>query len=669
MNHRYTQGRDFRLDINGLRAWAVIAVVLYHFGVPGIEGGFAGVDVFFVISGFLMTGIVVKSLAGGEGFSVIAFYMARARRILPALIALCAVLLALGWWTLTPVEYRRLGGHAMISLIFLSNFKFWREAGYFDPSSHEKWLLHTWSLAVEWQFYILLPLVLMWVWKLRPNLRTICVVLWAALFVSLGWSVLLTQHSPTAAFYLLPTRAWEMLAGGLVYMHGSNMTVTSRHRTTMEWLGFALIIAALVGFDTSISWPGSWALVPVTGSVLVLLAAKSRSVFTGSMLAQWLGTRSYSIYLWHWPIVVTLTYMEEQANPVAISAGLVLTLLLGHMSYQWVETPARRHLSKLRFRQGAVAILGTTALVASAGTLVLFYNGVAGRLAPDVELVANEVNNKNPRQETCFTTGGTSSPACIYGGERLRAVLIGDSHADAITTALAAAVPDKQDGIMDLTYISCLTAYGVKNLSPRFTPNEQCGDYLNWLTQKLKEIPKDVPLVIVNRTSVYAYGHNEAWINDADMPAIYFSKPYHKTTPEFLAEFSQRVTGTACELAKNHPVYMVRPLPEMGIDVPNAMARAMLFGRQKDISISMAKYNQRHQVAWAAQDAARDTCGVKILDPLPYLCQDGRCSGAKNGRPIFYDDNHLSEFGNKLLVPMFSAVFEDNPPSKMNLEK
>jgi len=158
----------FRNDINGLRAWAVVAVILYHFGVPGIGGGFVGVDVFFVISGFLMTGIVVGGLAREGGFSVWSFYMARARRILPALLVLCLVLLTLGWWLLLPLDYKMLGKHALAALTFLSNITFQREAGYFDAASHEKWLLHTWSLAVEWQFYMLLPLDVV---KVRVVLR------------------------------------------------------------------------------------------------------------------------------------------------------------------------------------------------------------------------------------------------------------------------------------------------------------------------------------------------------------------------------------------------------------------------------------------------------------------------------------------------------------------
>lgn len=170
---------EFRKDINGLRAWAVGAVVLYHFSIPGFDGGFIGVDIFFVISGFLMTGIVVSGLEKNSDYDLWAFFRARARRIIPALAVLCAILLVLGWFVLIPAEYEQLGKHVAASLAFVSNMAFWNEAGYFDTASHEKWLLHTWSLAVEWQFYILLPICLMVIWRFSPkNPRCVGVLQW-----------------------------------------------------------------------------------------------------------------------------------------------------------------------------------------------------------------------------------------------------------------------------------------------------------------------------------------------------------------------------------------------------------------------------------------------------------------------------------------------------------
>tara|TARA_R110001583_G_scaffold103705_2_gene250998 strand:+ start:387 stop:995 length:609 start_codon:yes stop_codon:yes gene_type:complete len=195
----------FRTDINGLRAWAVVAVVLFHFGVPGFDGGFIGVDVFFVISGFLMTGIILGKLLTPNresSFSLLGFYLARARRIIPALMALCIALLILGWYFLPTYDYRMLATHVITALLFISNIKFWREAGYFDPASHEKLLLHTWSLSVEWQFYLLFPIVLMVLWKLWPNRRFIGVLLLAGFVISLGLSIAITRVNPGAAFYL-----------------------------------------------------------------------------------------------------------------------------------------------------------------------------------------------------------------------------------------------------------------------------------------------------------------------------------------------------------------------------------------------------------------------------------------------------------------------------------
>ena len=645
----------FRSDINGLRALAVVAVMLYHFDVPGFGGGFVGVDIFFVISGFLMTGIVVRGLeSGGSPWLFVAsFYMARARRILPALIALCAVLLALGWWVLIPQDYKMLGTHAVFSLAFLSNIKFWREAGYFDAASHEKWLLHTWSLAVEWQFYLLLPLALLVVWKLRPGRKFIIVAMIVGLLVSLASSLVATPLRPTAAFYLLPTRAWEMLAGGLVFMWGPRLALSARHLTALEAAGLAVVFAAVIGFDTASAWPGWRASVPVLGTVGVLLAARLESLWTGSAVAQWLGTRSSSIYLWHWPVVVALTYLSWQANPVAIASGLALTLVLGHLSYHWVEKPARKQMVKLRLRWGAAALVGGAFALAASGAGIRFQDGVFGRFSHEIDTTAREALNRNARQEQCHTGSGAGSPSCMFGGNRLEAIVMGDSHANALVSAVAAAAPRPDGGVMEWTSSACPTIQGVINAKDS---DSQCGAFVDWAMRKLKHVPQNIPLVIVNRHAQYTVGRNEN-PEEENIPWFYFSRPFNTSEPEFIREYGQHLTDTACELARGRAVYLVRPIPELGVNVPGT-ARAMVWGQHNEVSISLADYHQRHASTWAAQDAARDRCGVKILDPLPYLCRDGRCYGAKDGRPLYYDDDHLSEWGNKLLVPMFAEVFK-----------
>lgn len=646
--------RNFRDDINGLRAWAVLAVIFYHFGVYGFTGGFIGVDIFFVISGFLMTGIVIESLENQKGkkFSVMAFYMARARRILPALIVLCAVLLAIGWFALPSPEYKLLGSHSAGGISFISNIQFWREAGYFDAESHDKWLLHTWSLAVEWQFYIILPLILASVWHYRPNKTFIITTLTIGLIASLATSIILTPLKPTAAFYLLPTRAWEMLAGGLGWLLINNYKLSKFSRVTSETSGFILIIGSIVFFDTSTSWPGWRALAPVSGTLLIIFASRSNSLWTCSAFAQWLGTRSYSLYLWHWPIVVALNYFGVLNNTTAIAAGLALTLVLGNISYNFVETPTRRYLSKLSFRNSASVLASFTIAVIAIGLCVRLNQGYNNRLPSDVEKISLESKNQNPRRDECLLMSGVVSPSCMLGGSKLQAVVLGDSHADAIISAVVSAAPKPDSGIMELTYSSCPIIKGVHS-----TTRKQCGDFVDWAIEKLKNIPEDIPVIIVNRHAQYAIGRNNN-INEANIPQVYFSAPYKTSQPEYLEEYAKNLISTSCEIAKNHVVYLVRPIPEMDVNVPTYMARTTLLKKHNEIYISLDSYNKRQDFIWKAQNAAREQCGVKILNPLPYLCSDQRCFGEKNNRPLYRDSDHLSEYGNKFLVPMFSEVFQ-----------
>lgn len=646
--------RKFRDDINGLRAWAVIAVILYHFSVYGFSGGFVGVDIFFAISGFLMTGIVVEGLERSKKtpFSVIGFYIARARRILPALIVLCAALLILGWWALTPIDYKMLGTHSVAGVSFLSNVQFWREAGYFDTQSHEKWLLHTWSLAVEWQFYIILPLVLVATWKWRPNRQSVTLIMLAGLIASLILSIIITPLAPSAAFYLLPTRAWEMLAGGLVYLLANRLLLTANVRTTLESVGFAFIIGSIIGFDSSSNWPGWRALVPVIGTLLILLAARSNSIWTSTVVTQWLGTRSYSLYLWHWPIVVALNYLGKQSEPTAIVLGLSLTLVLGNVSYHLVETPARRYLTNFDLKKNTAVLLSCAIAVTVAGLSVRLNNGVSGRLPAEIEAISLESQNINPRRSECLLMAGVVSPSCTFGGNDLQAIVLGDSHANATISAVVSAAPSPNSSIMEWTYSSCPIIKGVHS-----TTRKQCGDFVEWAIQKLKTIPANVPVIIINRHAQYALGANEN-INEAGIPQVYFTKHYQTSEPAFLEEYARNLKETACEIAKHHTVFLVRPIPEMGVDIPSHMARAALAGDQREIYIPLAAYDQRQAFIWKAQDAAHDQCGVKILNPLPYLCSDGRCFGSKSNHPLYRDDDHLSEYGNKVLTPMFSEVFK-----------
>jgi peptidoglycan/LPS O-acetylase OafA/YrhL len=653
-----SQLKGFRNDINGLRAWAIVPVVFYHFAVPGFSGGFVGVDIFFVISGFLMTGIIVTALEKpGAGFSVLDFYLSRARRIVPALAVMCAVLLVLGWFCLAGPDYRMLATHAITALGFFSNIKFWREAGYFDGASHEKLLLHTWSLSVEWQFYLILPLVLLAVWKLRAGRTPLKVVIIAGLLLSLLLCVFLSPIKPTAAFYLLPTRAWELLAGGLVFLFARPLPAPLAR--AMEGVGFVLIIVAVALFDTASNWPGWRAAVPVLGSVLVLTAARQGSGWTGTRAAQWLGDCSYSLYLWHWPLVVALVYTQRVSDPLAIAAGMILTLLIGRVSYRWVEIPARNRLTRLSFWPCAASVTAAVLLISLVSLWLRTEQGLPGRFSPQIQAVFNESRDYNPRKRECFVEDQFPIPECTYGGDTLGAIVLGDSHGDAMIRTVEKVLPNTHLNVLDWTIPVCPTIFGIKREGD---PGYRCGDFLAYALEKSKTLPPDVPLIIVNRTSAYLWGENEPdAVAMAGLPTFHLNAPKASRTPAFLDEMRDGLIETACAFAQTRPVYIVRPTPELKLDVPKTMGRALILGEHREVSISMDEYRQRHALAWQAQDAMAERCGVKILDPIPYLCHDGKCKGDVDGVPIYYDDDHLSIRGADLLIPMFRHVFDATP--------
>lgn len=647
-----TGANEFRRDINGLRAWAVMAVVLYHFGIAGFGGGFVGVDVFFVISGFLMSGIIGKGLQRGD-FSLWEFYLARARRILPALIVLAAVLLAVGWFVLMPREYETLGGHVRRTLLFASNLRYLQESGYFDDDAHDKWLLHSWSLSVEWQFYLLLPVLLLAVWRLFPGRRAMVLVHVPLLLASFGVCIALTLSEPPKAFYLLQSRAWEFLAGGLLFLFGENLRLSARTRLGLEWLGLLSIVSAVVFLDSSSLWPGWLALVPCIGALSVLLAQRGDSPWTGNAVAQWLGTRSYSIYLWHWPLVVGLAYCEVQDNPAWVLCGLFATLLLGQLSYALIEVPARRGLYGLAPRWAAAAVALAVFPVALAAHWVRI-DGFPERLPEAVGKIEAQIHNRNPRRSECLA----KDKGCIFGGESIRALIIGDSHADSVVTAAQAALPDPQwQGIYYRAVTGCLLLFSARNIDEK-EPGPPCLRLNSDLNKGLETVMPGLPIIIVNRTSMYALGTNEKVRGQKpDRPFVFFSTPPDWASPEYLDEFRQHYVAMACAISKHRPLFLLRPIPEMGIDVPRAMGKAMLIGARREVSITLADYHKRHAFVWSIQDEARERCGAQILDPLPYLCDNEVCHGSKDGLPLYADDDHLNEFGNRLLVPMFAKAF------------
>jgi len=432
--------KQFRYDINGLRAYAVGLVVLFHFQIFGFSAGFIGVDVFFVISGYLMSKIIIDQLLQ-DRLSIWNFYLARGIRILPALLALTSVVSIIGWFLLIPEDYKNYGKHAASSITFLSNIVYWRESSdYFSAAAHDKILLHTWSLSVEWQFYIILPIILLIIGKIKKSRNILNLAILVGFIISLFLSYKVSQSSQTTAFYMIPTRAWEMLAGGLVYAYLSQISLSEYLKKAIEFLGFGLILASLIIFKTDTLWPSINAVIPVIGSMLILMANCNDSILTKPKIFQWTGDASYSIYLWHWPIVFFIGYLGYKDNYMVIVFGIILSLLLGWLSFKFIETPTRKYLSKITVLKSYIVLLSITGFLTAVFVLIFIKNGIPQRASPSYLHKTEQVVMPLPNNGWCFYSVdsisylpiGEKGTLCKIGASsnaKHSALLFGDSFA------------------------------------------------------------------------------------------------------------------------------------------------------------------------------------------------------------------------------------------------
>jgi len=335
---------EYRREIDGLRALAVLPVIFFHAGFSMFSGGFVGVDVFFVISGYLITTIILAELKQGN-FSIVNFYERRARRILPALFLVMLVCIPFAWVLLSPAELTSFSKSLIAVPLFVSNFFFLSDGGYFETAAELKPLLHTWSLAVEEQYYVIFPIVLMLIWKLGKSriLLTLSLVFCVSLAVA-QWAA---YTKPDAAFYLLPTRGWELIIGAFAAMYLSKVNRKEFSKGASElggWLGVALILYAVFAYSKATPFPGLYALVPTLGAALIILfATQQTSVgkFVGNTMFVSIGLISYSAYLWHQPVLAYARHSLLNINVLATYLLIGLVISLSILSWKYVESPFR----------------------------------------------------------------------------------------------------------------------------------------------------------------------------------------------------------------------------------------------------------------------------------------------------------------------------------------
>ena len=645
--------KNFRYDINGLRAYAVILVVLFHFGIIGFAAGFIGVDIFFVISGFLMTSIVIKSLDKGN-FSLLKFYLARGIRIVPALFVVSTIVLILGWFLVLPTDYKALAKHTLSSINFFSNIVYWRESSYFDTDSHNKALLHTWSLSVEWQFYLVFPIIVALLYKIKKSRNFLLTFFILGTIISLILSIIITAKNPSAGFFLLPTRAWEMLAGGLIFFIPKEKVP---YKKPLEFIGFFLIAISCYIFSTDTLWPSYNAILPVLGAFLILLAHQQNSIFTKGSVFQWLGNNSYSIYLWHWPIVFFLHYFYKNDDYIFITAGIILSIILGWLSYTYIENPTRKKLSNLSIVKAYFLWFLSISILSLISIMIFKFDGVKNRFSNEINNISNTINDINPRRDECLGKQDDSQlKKCTYGDGPLSLIVVGDSHASAMLNGVINALPNNTS-LISFTIGGCPT---VKNLKKTNMPEYSCGERVKDIINDIKtNYSTDIPILVINRANAIFQGEPE---NDkSNQPIRYINTPSLVFDEEYYAQMRNAYVDTLKDLSASHKVYITRPTPEAKKEISNLAAKIFKYHLPtQDLTITWNEYYERSKQAWKAQDmAAQSAKNIQIIDLSREFCDNETCYFTQNNLPLFYDDDHMSWTASLKLAPIFKKEIFD----------
>jgi len=612
---------QYRRDIDGLRAVAVLPVVAFHAGFNQLPGGFVGVDVFFVISGYLITANIFAELSRGD-FSLLRFYERRVRRIAPALLAVLAATTALAYFTLLPGEMLEYARSLIASVFSASNVFFWTQAGYFDSDSSTKLLLHTWSLSVEEQFYIVFPLLLSFVLRVFPT--RLKPIIWVLMAVSFASAVASVALAPSAAFYLPHNRAWELMVGSVLALGMVPKIRAAWLRETAALSGLAMIGAAVLFYREQMPFPGAAAILPCLGAGLVIAAGETGPTLMGRLLSWrpvvFIGLISYSLYLWHWPVMVGAqmnSFLFGGAPAMAIKIGTVLvSIVLATISWWFIERPFRNGPLKLAqkplFQLAGVA---AAALVA-VGVAGQFDQGLAYRYSPRVQQIADLLTDKSHRQMregSCFLPSGSTvddfDMACVkQDPQRRDYLLIGDSHAAHLWYGLAKAMPTVN--VMQATASGCKPT-----LTHPGSAEERCVALMDRMFDDYLPAHKVDTVVLAAR-----------WKRD-DLP---------------------RLEATLTRLrAQGLDVIVFGPIIEYRSPLPRLLA---VSDRMHDPDFVDEQRVDVSAVDRAVGKLARQK-GVRYVSLASAMCPGGHCLEVDGkGYPVQFDYGHLTGSGSEILA-------------------
>lgn len=619
----YTQHSNYRADIEGLRALAILPVLLFHAGVPGLTGGYVGVDVFFVISGFLITGIIARQV-DEQRFSIIEFYERRVRRIFPALITVMAAVCLGAALFYLPSDFKAVPRSIAAALLFCSNILFFMESGYFSTGAHVKLMLHTWSLAVEEQFYLFFPLLLMAIRRLGRQVRIAAVVLIALL--SLAASLVLLRSQPDFTFYMLPTRAWELMAGSMLAI-GAVPQVNARWlRGVLAAAGLAAIAWAVIVFDEATAFPGANALFPVLGAAALIHVAPGTLVgrLLGTAPFRFFGLISYSLYLWHWPLIVFTEYLTDAPLHGGLTiAVIVASIAMATLSWKFVEAPFR---SKAAFDARsifAIAAIGSVAILGVAGGLHLT-KGWPQRFSPQVVALDKSADDVSPRRKACHLL--TDNPAkvaapCTLGASAPpSSVVWGDSHGVELTYALGEIALAQNGSVAEQTLSSCAPLLDVD------VPQQpKCRSHNGEVLRYVLATPSIKTVVLMG----------------------FWADPANARIPGAAAGLERTVEALS---AAGRKVVVIGPVPPNTVFVPRRLAHLAQAGKLADAR-GITPVELGGMVAYLAPTLAKlKAQGVTVVEPRDVFCDARACTLQRDGKSLYFDRHHLSLTGARWLA-------------------